>query len=115
MNDLTSIKGVKTFTLIQVPQHGSAVLATRGAERAIRGNTNSVEVSSVADEVIAELAVGQRPHLDKTIPATGNNEGNALARTESYAGHPLGMALGIGTYGVFAFAQSVPKLDGLVA
>jgi len=114
VDDLTSIKGVETLAFVKVPKHGSAILATRGTERAIRRHTHSVEVSSVANEVISELAVGQGPNLDKTIPPTGDNERNALARAESDAGHPLGMALRIGTNGVFAFTQGVPKLDGLI-
>jgi len=114
VDDLTSIEGVKALAFVQVPEHGSAVLATRGTEGTIRGNTDGVEVASVADKVVAELAVGQSPNLDKTVPSAGNDEGHALARAETDAGHPLGVTLISGSNGVFAFTQGVPKLDGLV-
>jgi len=68
VDDFTSIKRVKTLAFVQVPKHGSSVLSSGGTERAIGGNTDSVEVSVVSNEVVAELAVGQGPNLDKTIP-----------------------------------------------
>lgn len=68
VDDFTSIKRVETLAFVQVPKHGSSVLSSGGTERAIGGNTDSVEVSVVSNEVVAELAVGQGPNLDKTIP-----------------------------------------------
>ena len=68
VDDFTSIKRVETLAFIQVPKHGSSVLSSGGTERAIGGNADSVEVSAVSNEVVAELAVGQGPNLHKTIP-----------------------------------------------
>jgi len=58
VDDFTSIKGVKALAFVQVPKHGSSVLSSGSTERAIGGNTDSVEVSGVSNEVVAELAVG---------------------------------------------------------
>ena len=68
VNDFTSIKRVEALALVQVPKHGSSVLSSRGTERTIGRHADSVEVSGVSDEVVAELAVGQVPDLDKTVP-----------------------------------------------
>ena len=68
VDDFTSIKGVKALAFVQVPKHGSSVLSSGSTERAIGGNADSVEVSVVSNEVVAELAVGQCPNLNKTIP-----------------------------------------------
>ena len=68
VDDFTSIKGVEALAFVQVPKHSSSVLSSGGTEGAIGGNADSVEVSVVPNEVVAELAVGQGPNLDKTIP-----------------------------------------------
>jgi len=114
VDDLSGIKAVKTLALIQIPKHGGTILTSRGTQGAIGRNTDSVEVSSVSNKVIAELAVGQSPNLDKTIPSTGYNEWDRLGRAETDAGYPLGVTFGISANGVLAFAEGVPKLDGLV-
>jgi hypothetical protein len=59
VDDLTGIEGVKALSLVEVPEHGSSVLASGGAERSIGGDADSVEVSSVPDQVVAKLAVGE--------------------------------------------------------
>ena len=71
----------------------------------------------MADEVVAELAVGEVPDLDEAVPAGGDDEGDGLAGAEADAGDPLGVALGLaaGGDGVLALAEGVPELDGLVA
>ena len=114
MDDLSSIKTVKTLALIQIPKHGGTILTSRGTQGAIGRNTDSVEVSSVSNKVIAELAVGQCPNLDKTIPSTGYNKWDRLGGTETDARYPLGVTFGISANGVLAFTEGVPKLDGLV-
>ena len=60
VDDFTSIKTVQTLAFIEIPEHGSTVLSTRSTERTIRRDTNSVEVASVSNKIVAELAVGQR-------------------------------------------------------
>jgi hypothetical protein len=49
--------------LIQVPEHGGAVLATRGAERTIRRDSYGVDVAGVSDMVGLYLAGGEFPDL----------------------------------------------------
>ena len=68
----------------------------------------------MSHKVVAELAVGQIPDLDKTIPSARNNEGNRLRRRESDARNPLGVTFRVSTDGVFAFSKGVPKTDGSV-
>jgi len=69
VDGLTGVKAVKTLALVKVPEHGSSVLSSGGTERTIGGDTDSVEVSGVANQVIAELAVGECPDLYKTVPS----------------------------------------------
>lgn len=47
----------------------------------------------VADEVGVQLAVGQGPDLDQLIPSSGHDDGSRRRGGESYARHPLGVAL----------------------
>jgi len=68
VDEFTSIKGVEALAFVQVPKHGSSVLSTGGTEGSIGGNADGVEVSGVSNKVVAELAVGQGPNLNKTIP-----------------------------------------------
>ena len=67
---LSPASRLEALALVQVPEHGSAVLATRSAERAIGRHTDCVEVASVTNEIIAELAVGEGPSFDEVIPST---------------------------------------------
>lgn len=64
VDDVTSVQGVQALALRQVPQHGNTILATGGAQGAIGGDSHGVDVASVADQVVLQLAVGQVPHLD---------------------------------------------------
>ena len=63
MYGVTSFKRIQVFAVVQVPQHGDAVLAARGSKGAIRGNGDSVDVASMAVVVCAELAFRQFPDL----------------------------------------------------
>ena len=111
------VEAVEALALVEVPENGGAVLAAGGAEGAVGGDADGVEVAGVADEVVAELAVGEVPDLDEAVPAGGDDEGDGLAGAEADAGDPLGVALGLaaGGDGVLALAEGVPELDGLVA
>ena len=64
--------------VIEVPQHGLAVLATAGAEGAVRGEGDGVDVAGVTDVVGLQLAVGQVPHLDVLVPPGGHDDGVAV-------------------------------------
>jgi len=113
VDDVPGLQAVEPLALVQVPEHGSSVLAATGAETSIRTDGDGVEVASVANQVGAELAVGQTPDLDELVPPGGDDQRNALGRGEPDAAHPLGVALL--TDGVLALSEGVPQLDGLVA
>jgi hypothetical protein len=112
IDNVTGIETVKAFALVQVPKHGSVVLTTRSGQRAIGGNTDSVEVSGVSDKVVAELAVGEVPDLDETIPSGRHNEWDRLGRREANARDPFGVSLGFTADLVLALSEGVPQTDG---
>ena len=64
VDDVARVQGVEPLALGQVPQHGGAVLAAGRAQGAVRGDGDGIDVASVAEEVLPQLAVGQVPHLD---------------------------------------------------
>lgn len=113
VDDVVGLEIVKASAFVEVPEHGNTIFATRGAERAVGGDGDSVEVSGVADEVDAELAGGEGPHLDKLVPASRHNHGGSGGGGEADAAHPLGVA--ILSDGELALANGVPELDGAVA
>ena len=49
--------------VVEVPEHCLAVLAAAGAQGAVGGEGDGVEVAGVADVVGLQLAVGQVPNL----------------------------------------------------
>jgi hypothetical protein len=60
---VTSGEGVEVLRLVQIPQHGGSVLATGGAERAVGGDGDGVDVASVADVVGLDAARSEFPNL----------------------------------------------------
>jgi len=68
----------------------------------------------MSNKVVAELAVGQVPDLDKTVPSTRDNERYRLGRRESDARNPLSVTFRVATDGVLALSKSVPKTDSSV-
>ena len=48
---------------VQVPEHGGSVFAARGAEGAVRGDGDGVDVAGVADVVGLDAAGGEFPYL----------------------------------------------------
>lgn len=118
VDGISGIENGEVLALVEVPEHGGTVFATRGAERSIRGNGNGVDVRGVANQVSAELAVADGEDLDDLVPASRNEEGSHVGvggRGEADAGDPLLVAVLVGAEGVLALANSVPELDGLVA
>jgi hypothetical protein len=113
VDHITGIKRVKSLALSEVPEHSGTVLATGGAQRTIRGDGDSVQVSGVTLEVGAELAVGQRPDLDELVPASRHNDGGIEGRREANARDPLSVALL--DNGELALTKGVPQLHRLVA
>lgn len=106
------VECVQMFVVIQVPQQSLGVFAARRAQRTVRRNGNGIQVTIVSLVVNLELAIGQIPDLDGTIPARWNNQRIAVVRRETDARNPIGMTFILN--GVLAFGQSVPQLDGFV-
>lgn len=52
------------LSIVEIPEHGDAVLATGGGERAIRGDGDGVDVSGVTSVVGLELALRELPDLE---------------------------------------------------
>lgn len=90
---VTSVQRVQVLRLVQVPQHGGAVLTTGGAERSVGGDGDGVDVAGVANVVGLELAGGEFPNLDELVPAAGDDNGVLGVGAEADAGHPFGVAL----------------------
>lgn len=63
MDLVTSGERVQVLGLVKIPEHGGSVLATGGAERAIGGDGDGVDVASVADVVGLDAARGEFPNL----------------------------------------------------
>lgn len=63
MDLVVGVERVQVLGFVQVPEHGGAVLATGGAERAIGGDGDGVDVAGVADVVGLQLAGGELPNL----------------------------------------------------
>jgi hypothetical protein len=63
MDLVTGVEGIKVLGLIEIPEHGGSVLSTRCTERSIRRDSNSVDVSSVADMISLKSAGGELPDL----------------------------------------------------
>ena len=53
--------------LVEVPKHGGAVFATGGAEGAVGGDGDGVDVAGVADVVSLDAAGGEFPDLDMYV------------------------------------------------
>jgi len=115
VDDFTSIQTVKLLAFVQVPKVGGSVLSSGSTERPVRGDTDGVQVSGVSYKVVAELAVGKSPYLNKAVPSTRNNEWNRLRRAETDARDPLGVSLSFSTSdGVLALSKGVPEFDSLI-
>lgn len=56
MNLIAGLERVEVFGLIEIPEHGGAILTTRSAEGSIRGDGDGVDVASVADVVGLDAA-----------------------------------------------------------
>jgi hypothetical protein len=109
---IASVERVEVLGLVKIPEHGGTVLATGGAERAVGGDGDGVDVAGVTDVVGLETAGSELPNLDKLVPASGDDDGVLGVGAEAHARNPLGVAL-VGD-GVLAVTQGVPELDGTV-
>ena len=106
------LERVESLSLVQVPEHGRAVLAARGAEGAVWGDGDSVEVTSVASKRGHCLEVRERVNLHDLVPACRDNDGVLHVGGEPHARDPVR----VGVFnGHLALADGVPKLDGAIA
>lgn len=60
---VVGVEGVQVLGLVEVPEHGGAVLATGSAEGSIGGDGDGVDVASVANVVGLQLAGVELPNL----------------------------------------------------
>ena len=112
VDDVLSIQGVQELALGQVPEKGLVVFSTGGAERAIRGDSDGVQVTGVANQGAGVLQGRGGPDLDDVVPASRHEVRGASDRREANAGDPVVVAaLGAG---VLALTHGVPQLDGAV-
>lgn len=112
VDDVAGLQLVQLLALREIPEHGSSVFSTRGAERAIGGDSDGVEVAVVSDKVVSELAGLQGPDLDELVPASRDDHWGGRGRRESDAGDPVRVAFLLD--GEQALAKSVPELEGSV-
>ena len=108
IDGVSMVQGVEVLAIIEIPQHCLGVLTTRGAERAIRGHGDGVQVASVADVVSLQLAVGQVPHLDVLVPSGGDDDWVLVVGREPDAGDPILVAVLLDC--VLALGKGVPEL-----
>ena len=113
VDDVASFETVESLAFVEVPEHGSAVLASGSAEGAVGGNGDGVQIASVANKVGEELARGEVPDLDELVPAARHDEGLGRRRGKAHAGNPLGVAILVD--GELALSEGVPELDALIA
>ena len=63
MDLVAGLEGVEMLGFVEVPQHGGAVFAAGGAEGAVGGDGNGVDVARVPDVVGLDAAGGELPDL----------------------------------------------------
>ncbi len=103
---------VQVLALVDVPEHGGAVLATRGDQGTVRRDGQGVYDTVVTNQVGAKLAVGQVPDLDDLVPTGRDDQGLLGGGRETNAGNPVVVLVLLD--GVLALAEGVPQLDALV-
>jgi len=113
VDDGSSFQRVQVLALVEIPEHGSVVLTTRGTERSVRRNGDGVDVSLVSLEVGGQLAGGQVPDLNLLIPTRRHDDGAAGDGREANTADPVGVSL-VGQ-SELALSEGVPELDGLVS
>lgn len=100
------------LALVDIPEHSSAVLATRGDQGTIRRYGQGVDDTVVTHQVGSELAVGQIPDLDDLVPTSRHNQGLLGGGRETDARDPVVVLVFLN--GVFALTEGVPELDSLI-
>lgn len=67
IDNIAGLQGIEVLALVQIPEHGDTVLATRCGKRTIGGNRNGVDVTGVAVVVGLQLELREFPDLIKCI------------------------------------------------
>ncbi len=106
------LERVEPLALVEVPEHGRAVLSARGAEGSVGGNSDRVEVASVAGKRGHCLEVREGVDLDDLVPASRDNDWVLHVWRETNARDPVRVGI---FNGHFALADGVPQLDGAIA
>jgi len=109
----SGLEGVQVSAFVQVPETGCSVLTSRSTEGTVRGDSDGVQVSSVTNQVVSDLAVAKAPHLHELVPSARDDDGGLSVGAEANAADPLSVTSLL--KGVLALTKNVPQLDGLVA
>ena len=112
VDERSSFEGVEMLGIVQIPEHDNTVLTSRGTERTIRGDSNSVNVTVVTNKVGSQLELGQIPDLDELIPTTGNDDRVSRVRRETNTRNPFRVTIFSDV--ILALTEGVPQLDGLI-
>jgi len=105
-----SLELIHALALLKIPDEDHAVLASSGAEGALRRHTDGVEVASGASEVVLQLEVlTKAPDLNEVIPAAGDSDRGGRIGREGNVRDPLSVAVLL--KGELALTKSVPQLD----
>lgn len=111
VDDGASLQAVQFLAFVQVPEDGMTVLATRGTEGTVGGNSDGIDVASVASQSELDGAGSQVPDLDELIPTTRDHDGVSGAGREAHAADPVRVS-------VFdhetADTKGVPEADGTI-
>mmetsp|Transcript_33244 Transcript_33244/g.58334 ORF Transcript_33244/g.58334 Transcript_33244/m.58334 type:complete len:324 (-) Transcript_33244:6-977(-) len=110
---LTARQFVQVVATAQIPQAARTVLASGGAERAVRGDRHGRHVASVAAQRRLALAGGKVPDLDVVVPPARDDQGRLEVGREAHAADPVGVSLVV--HRVHALALHVPDLEHVVA
>ena len=69
MDFVAGSQGVEVLRFVQVPEHGRSVFAPGGAERAVGGDGDGVDVACVTNVVGLDAAGGEFPYLEEFLLA----------------------------------------------
>lgn len=113
VDNRTRVERVEPLPLSQIPEQDHPIFPTTRAEGPIRRDRHGVHIPTMAGERAPQLAVGEVPDLDRTVPRGRDNSGLERVGAEPHAADPVPMGLAVGD-GVLALAESVPELDRAV-
>jgi hypothetical protein len=83
VDDVSGLERVEVLAVVEVPEHGDAILSSGSGERTVGGDGNGVDVTGVTVVVGSELALGELPDLERgraREEERGNKEGKSVRR-----------------------------------